>query len=89
MAKNSFLCLLNDKMTFVPRGLSLDFDIEEDRNIEGKSTESYFRDVPSPYLEVWQLQASPKAAKRKWVVVIILYKGNRCCHYFYREESKM
>ena len=80
---------IDDRTTFAPQGLSLDFDIEGDGNIECKSTETYFRDVPPPYLGVWQLQAGLMATKRKWGVVSILYRGNRCCHYFYREDAKM
>ena len=75
---------IDDRTTFAPQGLSLDFDIEGDGNIECKSTETYFRDVPPPYLGVWQLQAGLMATNRKWGVVSILYRGNRCCHYFYR-----
>ena len=80
---------IDDRTTFAPQGLSLDFDIEGDGNIECKSTDTYFRDVPPPYLGVWQLQAGLMATKRKWGVVSILYRGNRCCHYFYREDAKM
>ena len=37
---------IDDRSTFAPQGLSLDFDIEGDGNLEVKTTKTYFRDVP-------------------------------------------
>ena len=80
---------IDDRMTFAPQGLSIDFDIEGDGNLEVKTTRTHFRDVPQPYLGVWQLQAGLMATKRKWGVISILYSGSQLCLYFYKEDAKM
>ncbi len=80
---------IDDRMTFAPQGLSIDFDIEGDGNLEVKTTRTHFRDVPQPYLGVWQLQAGLMATKRKWGVIAILYSGSQLCLYFYKEDAKM
>jgi hypothetical protein len=80
---------IDDRMTFAPQGLSLDFDIEGDGNLEVKTTRTHFRDVPQPYLGVWQLQAGLMATGRKWGVISILYSGSQLCLYFYKEDAKM
>ena len=80
---------IDDRSTFAPKGINLDFDIEGDGNLEVKTTKTYFRDVPQPYLGVWQLQAGLMATKRKWGVIAILYSGSQLCLYFYKEDAKM
>ena len=80
---------IDDRSTFAPQGLSLDFDIEGDGNLEVKTTKTYFRDVPPPHLGVWQLQAGLMATKRKWGVIAILYSGSQLCLYFYKEDAEM
>lgn len=45
------------RSTFAPQGSNIDFVIEGDRNLMVKNTRTFFRDVPQPYLGVWQLQA--------------------------------
>ena len=80
---------IDDRSTFAPQGLSLDFDIEGDGNLEVKTTKTYFRDVPPPHLGVWQLQVGLMATKRKWGVIAILYSGSQLCLYFYKEDAEM
>jgi predicted phage-related endonuclease len=80
---------IDDRSTFAPQGLNLDFVIEGDGNLEVKNTRTYFRDVPLPHLGVWQLQAGLMATKRKWGVIAILYSGSQLCLYFYKEDAKM
>lgn len=80
---------IDDRSTFAPQGLSMDFDIEGDGNLEVKNTRTYFRDVPQPYLGVWQLQSGLMATGRKWGVIAILYSGSQLCLYFYKEDAKM
>ena len=80
---------IDDRMTFAPKGINIDFDIEGDGNLEVKTTKTYFRDVPQPYLGVWQLQAGLMATKRKWGVIAILYSGSQLCLYFYKEDAEM
>ena len=80
---------IDDRSTFAPQGLSLDFDIEGDGNLEVKTTRTHFRDVPQPYLGVWQLQAGLMATGRKWGVIAILYSGSQLCLYFYKEDAEM
>jgi 23S rRNA maturation mini-RNase III len=80
---------IDDRSTFAPQGLSLDFDIEGDGNLEVKTTKTYFREVPPPHLGVWQLQAGLMATKRKWGVIAILYSGSQLCLYFYKEDAEM
>ena len=80
---------IDDRSTFAPQGISLDFDIEGDGNLEVKTTKTYFRDVPPPYLGVWQLQAGLMATGRKWGIIAILYSGSQLCLYFYKEDAKM
>jgi len=80
---------IDDRSTFAPQGISMDFDIEGDGNLEVKTTKTYFRDVPPPYLGVWQLQAGLMATGRKWGIIAILYSGSQLCLYFYREDAKM
>ena len=80
---------IDDRSTFAPQGLNLDFVIEGDGNLEVKNTRTYFRDVPQPYLGVWQLQSGLMATGRKWGVIAILYSGSQLCLYFYKEDAKM
>ena len=80
---------IDDRSTFAPQGLNIDFVIEGDGNLEVKTTKTYFRDVPQPYLGVWQLQAGLMATGRKWGIIAILYSGSQLCLYFYREDAKM
>ena len=80
---------IDDRSTFAPQGLNIDFVIEGDGNLEVKTTKTYFRDVPQPYLGVWQLQAGLMATGRKWGVIAILYSGSQLCLYFYKEDAKM
>ena len=63
--------------------------IEGDGNLEVKTTRTHFRDVPQPYLGVWQLQAGLMATGRKWGVIAILYSGSQLCLYFYKEDAEM
>ena len=80
---------IDDRSIFAPQGINIDFDIEGDGNLEVKTTKTYFRDVPQPYLGVWQLQAGLMATGRKWGVIAILYSGSQLCLYFYKEDAKM
>ncbi len=80
---------IDDRSTFAPKGINIDFDIEGDGNLEVKTTKTYFRDVPQPYLGVWQLQAGLMATGRKWGVIAILYSGSQLCLYFYKEDAEM
>ena len=80
---------IDDRSTFAPQGMGFEFPIEGDGNLEVKTTRTQFRDVPPPYLGVWQLQAGLMATKRKWGVIAILYSGSQLCLYFYKEDAKM
>ncbi len=80
---------IDDRMTFAPQGMGFEFVIEGDGNLEVKTTRTHFRDVPQPYLGVWQLQAGLMATKRKWGVIAILYSGSQLCLYFYKEDAEM
>jgi len=80
---------IDDRATFAPQGIIMDFDIEGDGNLEVKTTKTYFRDVPPPHLGVWQLQAGLMATGRKWGIIAILYSGSQLCLYFYKEDAKM
>ena len=80
---------IDDRSTFAPQGLNIDFEIDGDGNLEVKTTKTYFRDVPPPHLGVWQLQAGLMATGRKWGVIAILYSGSQLCLYFYKEDAKM
>ena len=80
---------IDDRSTFAPQGLNIDFVIEGDGNLEVKTTKTYFRDIPPPHLGVWQLQAGLMATGRKWGVIAILYSGSQLCLYFYKEDAKM
>ena len=80
---------IDDRSTFAPQGMGFEFVIEGDGNLEVKNTRTYFRDVPQPYLGVWQLQAGLMATERKWGVIAILYSGSQLCLYFYREDAEM
>ena len=80
---------IDDRSTFAPQGLNIDFVIEGDGNLEVKTTRTHFRDVPQPYLGVWQLQAGLMATGRKWGVIAILYSGSQLCLYFYKEDAEM
>ena len=80
---------IDDRSTFAPQGLNIDFVIEGDGNLEVKTTKTYFRDVPQPYLGVWQLQAGLMATGRQWGVIAILYSGSQLCLYFYKEDAEM
>jgi len=80
---------IDDRRYFAPQGLNIDFEIDGDGNLEVKTTVTYFREEPLPYLGVWQLQAGLMATGRKWGIICILYSGNRLCHYFYRADPKM
>ena len=80
---------IDDRSIFAPQGINIDFDIEGDGNLEVKTTKTYFRDIPQPYLGVWQLQAGLMATGRKWGVIAILYSGSQLCLYFYKEDATM
>ena len=80
---------IDDRSTFAPQGISMDFDIEGDGNLEVKTTKTYFRDIPPPHLGVWQLQAGLMATGRKWGIIAILYSGSQLCLYFYKEDAEM
>ena len=80
---------IDDRSTFAPQGLNIDFVIEGDGNLEVKTTKTYFRDIPPPHLGVWQLQAGLMATGRKWGIIAILYSGSQLCLYFYKEDAKM
>ena len=80
---------IDDRSTFAPQGLNIDFVIEGDGNLEVKTTKTYFREVPPPHLGVWQLQAGLMATGRKWGVIAILYSGSQLCLYFYKEDAEM
>ena len=80
---------IDDRSTFAPQGLNIDFVIEGDGNLEVKTTKTYFRDVPPNYLGPWQLQSGLMATGRKWGIIAILYSGSQLCLYFYKEDAKM